>query len=596
MKEQSELKRIISEIEALHQQYLDIRENTSDIKRNGEECKAFHAWYDAAYVFFSSLECFKGTEDFKVFVNAEKDGNCFVLEHVYHSIRASYKVLMKQAKGLDTKGIKPEAQNLPGTWPFETNDDHRRVFVSYSWDSDVHKDWVFKLCQDLRDKGVDAIIDQAMRKGKDLIDFMEKGIANAHRVLVVGTPNYKRKSEEEKGGVKYEQNIIKASILHGIGSDRYITILREGSGFEESFPTVISTKGGYDMRNDVDYQEHLIALVHEIYDKPVVVLNPIGAVPDFARQEGEIVESVVENDNDNYVTLVKRYLLSPEYNIAFSDLITKMAVEAFQKIMAKANYNIPLNTEVLSAYSEHHHEAVSDLMDAAILTAQWGSAKQLEMFGQVLVKLSNKPIVNGQVERVYSGLLHGIAAQFLFNVVGMACVKYERFAELERMLSLSIPSPHFKDINLRQSLIYVLGEQYWNNDVFNQMLGKNYYYPWSMWLKDYVCPHFEPFFMVESDIEDTFYIWEQLKSLAFGYKCRIAMGNNYFTTGYFLHYRVRVNQVPGSEYAYSAFYNEADRKKSEWAPLRQGMFGGDYVQYQKLIKQAEEYYKRVVRW
>ena len=361
----------IAEIERLHKVYLDLRENTPWQKRDGEECKAYHAWYDAAYVFFSSIDGLKGTDDFNTFANAEKDGNCFVLEHVYHSISASYKVLMKQAKEMESQGDKPQSQNQVNTWPFETNDNHRRVFVSYSWDNDTHKDWVFQLCQDLRDKGVDAIIDQAMRKGKDLLDFMEKGIANAHRVLVVGTPNYKHKSEEEKGGVKYEQNIIKASILHGIGSDRYITILREGDGFEESFPAVISTKGGYDMRNDSDYQEHLTALVHEIYDKPVVVLNPIGAVPEFAREEGEKISPVAENANDNYVTLVKRYLSSSEYNIAFSDLISKMAVEAFKKIMEKANYNIPLNTEVLNFYAEYHHEAVSDLMDAAILTAQW---------------------------------------------------------------------------------------------------------------------------------------------------------------------------------------------------------------------------------
>lgn len=283
----SELTANIAEIECLHKCYLDLRENTPWQKRDGEECKAYHAWYDAAYVFFSSIDGLKGTDDFKTFANAQKDGNCFVLEHIYDSISASYKVLMKLAKEMELKDSQPERQNMAITWPFETNDNHRRVFVSYSWDNDAHKDWVFQLCQDLRDKGVDAIIDQAMRKGKDLLDFMEKGIANAHRVLVVGTPNYKRKSEEEKGGVKYEQNIIKASILHGIGSDRYITILREGEGFEESFPAVISTKGGYDMRNDGDYQEHLTALVHEIYDKPVVVLNPIGAVPEFAREGAE---------------------------------------------------------------------------------------------------------------------------------------------------------------------------------------------------------------------------------------------------------------------------------------------------------------------
>lgn len=586
----------IKQVERLHQAYLDIKENTPDMKRDGAECKAYHAWYDAAYVLFSSIEGLKGSDDFKSFTNAQKDGNCFVLEHIYDSISASYKVLMIQAKELETQSVSFPEQKLINTWPFETNDNHRRVFISYSWDNDGHREWVFQLCQDLRDKGVDAIIDQAMRKGKDLLDFMEKGIANAHRVLVVGTPNYKLKSEEEKGGVKYEQNIIKASILHGIGSDRYITILRGGNSFEESFPAVISTKGGYDMRNDAAYQDHLTALVHEIYDKPIVVLNPIGAIPDFAQQEGQSSKPVAENANDSYITLVKRYLSSSEYNIAFSDLITKMADDAFQKIMEKANYNIPLNTEVLTSYTMWHHEAVTDLMDAATLTAQWGNAQQLEMFGKVLCKLSLKPFVSGGVSRVGSELLHGLGAQFLFNAVGMACVKYEKFAELEKILSLTIPAPHFKSINLRQPLIQVLGEQYWDNDVFNNLLGQNYYYPWTMWLKEIVCPHFIPYFIVDSEVEAIYYIWEQLKSLVFGYKNERTILGKYFTTGFFLHYRAGLVQSIGSYEPYTEFYSDADKLKNEWPPIKQGMFGGEYEQYQELVKQAEEYYRRAIRW
>lgn len=586
----------IAEIEQLHRVYLDLKENTPDMKRDGAECKAYHAWYDAAYVFFKSIKGLHDSEDYKTFTSAEKAGNCFVLEHIYNSISPSYKVVMKQVIEQDTAAEYGKTHHQTDTWPFETNDNHRRVFISYSWDNDSHMKWVLQFCQDLRDKGVDAVIDKAMRKGKDLLDFMEKGIANAHRVLIIGTPDYKRKSEEKKGGVKYEQNIIKASILHGIGSDRYITILKEGESFEESFPAVISTKGGYDLRNDGDYQEHLTALVHEIYDKPVLVLNPIGAVPDFASQKEEYARYVVENANDSYITLVKRYLSSPEYNIAFSDLIKKMADEAFGKIMEKANYNIPLSTDVFTDYTVYHHQAVKELMDAAILTAQWGTSNQLELFGQVSVKLSNKPIANGQTELVGSGLLHGLGAQFLFNAIGIACVKYERFAELEKILSLSVPAPHFKDINYRQPVVKVLGEQYWNNDSFNQMLGKNYYYPWTMWLKEIVSPHFEPFFMVESETEATYYIWEQLKSLTFGYKYSRVSGNIYFTTGFFLHYRVRLNQVPDNEDVYTAFYDEADKLKNEWPPIKQGMFGGDYAQYQELVKQAEEYYKRVIRW
>ncbi len=56
----------IAEIERLHKSYLDLRENTPDMKRNGEECKAYHAWYDAAYVFFSSIDGLNGKDDYTV--------------------------------------------------------------------------------------------------------------------------------------------------------------------------------------------------------------------------------------------------------------------------------------------------------------------------------------------------------------------------------------------------------------------------------------------------------------------------------------------------------------------------------------------------
>lgn len=588
-------KKQIEEIEQLHKAYLDLRENTPEFQRDGEECKAYHAWYDTAYVFFSSVEVLRESKDYSIFKEAQKDGNCFVLEHIYNNISASYKVLMKQAAEIESVAASEQELNMLPTWPFETNDDHRRVFISYSWDNDVHMAWVLRLCQNLRAKGVDAILDQAMRKGKDLIDFMDKGIEHAHRVLIIGTPNYKRKSEEEKGSVKYEQNIIKASLLHGIGSDRYIPILREGD-FPNSFPAIISTKGGYDLRNDADYQEHLTSLVHEIYDKPILELNPIGAIPDFAQPETMEDKPVHVNENDSYITLVKRYLSSPEYNISFSDLITKMANEAFQKIMEKASYDIPLNRNVFAFYTDWHHEAVKDLMDAAILTAQWGSAQQVEQFGQVLCKLSMKPLVNGEVTRAGSELLHGIGAQLLFNVIGMACVKYEKFGALEKILSLKIPAPHFKNINYRQSLIQVLGEQYWNNNAINQMLGQNYHFPWSIWIKDISIPHFKPYIIAESDIESLYYTWEQLKSLVFGYKWGNKMGQHYFTTGFFLHYRVGLLRNIDKEDPYSIFYAEADKLKDEWPPLKQGMFGGEYLQYKDIIANAEEFYKSVMRW
>ena len=64
------------------------------------------------------------------------------------------------------------------------------VFLSYSHDSVAHKAWVRKLAEDLRGQGVDATLDQwDLRHGADLVAFMEAGIREAERVLMVCSSN-----------------------------------------------------------------------------------------------------------------------------------------------------------------------------------------------------------------------------------------------------------------------------------------------------------------------------------------------------------------------------------------------------------------------
>lgn len=107
-------------IESLHQKYLSLRENTPEWQRDGEECKAYHEWYDNAYVFFKSFSNLLDDPDYQVFVNANKSGNCFALEHTYDSISPSYKVLL-----LKTEEMRKAVTDTPKT---KTS----KIFISHS--------------------------------------------------------------------------------------------------------------------------------------------------------------------------------------------------------------------------------------------------------------------------------------------------------------------------------------------------------------------------------------------------------------------------------------------------------------------------------
>jgi len=110
-----------------------------------------------------------------------------------------------------------------------------KVFVSYSHDNERHKRWVRDKCVSLRESGVEVIFDQFdLKPGDDIRQFIEDGVQTSDYILLVCTPTYKRKAENElKGYVSIETHTIKivAKELRDAGKpENLIAILRTGVG------------------------------------------------------------------------------------------------------------------------------------------------------------------------------------------------------------------------------------------------------------------------------------------------------------------------------------------------------------------------------
>ncbi len=105
-----------------------------------------------------------------------------------------------------------------------------KVFVSYSHDTELHRDWVLRLATRLVANGVDIILDQwDLTLGSDLPRFMESGLTAADRVLAVCTSQYVEKANAGIGGVGYEKMILTAQIMKNITADRIIPIIRSNT-------------------------------------------------------------------------------------------------------------------------------------------------------------------------------------------------------------------------------------------------------------------------------------------------------------------------------------------------------------------------------
>lgn len=160
---------------------------------------------------------------------------------------------------------------------------HPVVFISYSWDSDIHQTWVLKLSEDLAKNGIYVLLDQYVEDGAMLTAYMDLGLEKANKVLIIGTEKYRMKCYESSSGVAFEDCIIRANISQNIGTKKFIACLRQGD-FKKSFPIYIGANKGHDFSKDENYDRELESLCRAIYGKPLHQRPQLGGIPDYAKE------------------------------------------------------------------------------------------------------------------------------------------------------------------------------------------------------------------------------------------------------------------------------------------------------------------------
>jgi hypothetical protein len=127
------------------------------------------------------------------------------------------------------RGFREFFKNLPNDQVTESKVTHMtKVFISYSWDNDDHKNWVRELATRLRMDGIDATLDQwHLVPGDQLPEFMERSVRESDYVLIICTHKYKERSDNRKGGVGYEGDIITAEFMTTRNHRKFIPILRQ---------------------------------------------------------------------------------------------------------------------------------------------------------------------------------------------------------------------------------------------------------------------------------------------------------------------------------------------------------------------------------
>lgn len=172
-----------------------------------------------------------------------------------------------------------------------------RVFVSYSWDSVEHKEWVLKFVNMLRDRwGVNAKCDVFITQSNttNLNHMMVEEIKDSDYVLIILTESYAEKANKLEGGVGFETKLLISECKNNLR--KIIAVVREKERkAEDVIPYYLQGVHYIDFSDSSNWDESWETLIYRIYQKDKIKLEPIGKPPVLKTKKmnfEELVDSV----------------------------------------------------------------------------------------------------------------------------------------------------------------------------------------------------------------------------------------------------------------------------------------------------------------
>ncbi len=242
------------------------------------------------------------------------------------------------------------------------------VFISYSHDSELHKDWVLQLATRLRANGVDVLLDRwNLKLGQDLASFMERGLSSSNRVLCICTEDYIKKSNAGMGGAGYEKQIITAELLSDLNTNWVIPVVRNNLP-SKKVPTFLASRLYIDFNDDNLYESHYEEVLRDLLDEPILPVPPLGSNPfetikKYAEQkfipsnEKYVSPAVKGRVTFDYSNNNGRYYIGQD-NLAFELDFSKSSDENIQL------YNDPTSIKTVAIVKDKN--SITEINDARV--------------------------------------------------------------------------------------------------------------------------------------------------------------------------------------------------------------------------------------
>ena len=232
-----------------------------------------------------------------------------------------------------------------------------KVFISYSWTSEPHKEWVLSLAERLSGDGVEVILDRwDLKPGHDINVFMEQMVTDptVSKVLVICDKAYAEKADKRKGGVGTETHIISAEVYQKVRQEKFIPIIRERDAEGHPCrPTYMKSAMYFDFTDEDGFSEAYDSLLRNLHNAPELVKPPVGKAPAHIFNQTAVIVStagkfqrlreVVEKDRPHKEAILREYLESlgnalEEFRITARDVNTEPDETVMERVAQMRPY------------------------------------------------------------------------------------------------------------------------------------------------------------------------------------------------------------------------------------------------------------------
>ncbi|MEX3745958.1 TIR domain-containing protein [Lysinibacillus xylanilyticus] len=169
------------------------------------------------------------------------------------------------------------------------------IFISYSWTSPEHEEWVLELATRLHaDDGVEVTLDKwDLKDGYEIYAFMESmvradenGEDIVDKVLMICDKGYQQKANNRKGGAGVEAQIVSPEIYQDIRQEKFVPIVVERDDDGNPYlPTYLKGRKYIDMSSVEVFEQGYEQLLRNLYQKPQHSKPKKGSPPAWLSEE-----------------------------------------------------------------------------------------------------------------------------------------------------------------------------------------------------------------------------------------------------------------------------------------------------------------------